>query len=256
MSDSPSIFLALPRRKPDDPIPVELVRNCSVGGVRLADARARHDTLLSRNFNALWAEALNRRGDITHFAMLHNDVAPEPGWLDTLVREMQLVGADLVSAVCPLKDTRGLTSTAVYDPGANTLRRLSVSECGRLPATFDGAQARGLFQREAPSPEWLLLVNTGCWVCRFAEPWVEEAWFEERNRIVRRDDGKFEAQCMPEDWTFSLRLGVSGLRVFATTAVKLAHHGDFGYPNHGKWGLWETDRQTGEVFEESVSLVE
>src|SRR5512146_50667 len=69
----------------------------------------------AKTFNRLWAAALTKaqRGKITHFAMLHSDIAPEPGFLDVLMEECCRLNADLVSAVIPLKDGRAVTSTAI-----------------------------------------------------------------------------------------------------------------------------------------------
>lgn len=265
----PVVYLAQPRRDPWH-VSVSAVksRRTTGRGHRLLQTESRPDSLLCCNFNWYWADALNRRGEgITHFAMLHDDINPEPGWLETLLRELDMAGADLVSAVAPLKDLRGLSSTAVCDPRTNTVRRLAIAETDKLPVTFDAAQARALFRWQSAvaedggdpaddggGPDWHLLVNTGCWVCRFTEPWVEEFFFEERNEIVRGADGVFRAQCFSEDWLASLRLSCNKLRVLATRAVKLGHRGDFDYPNSGGWGCWETDRHSGEVPADELAL--
>src|SRR5262245_31348797 len=75
-------------------------------------------SLLCQNCNALWAEALNQRRDngFEWFAMLHSDVDPEYCWLDRMIDIAEESGADLLSAVIPIKDKRGLTSTAVASP--------------------------------------------------------------------------------------------------------------------------------------------
>src|SRR5215469_17754996 len=57
-------------------------------------------SLLASCFNKAWCAALNlqREGeDITHFAMLHDDVVPEDGWLEQLLKDMKESDADLVS---------------------------------------------------------------------------------------------------------------------------------------------------------------
>src|SRR4051812_1607979 len=67
-------------------------------------------SLLPWNCNRHWCAALNhRRSDqLQWFAMLHADVAPEPWWLDKLIAEAEKQGADLLSAIVPIKDERGL----------------------------------------------------------------------------------------------------------------------------------------------------
>ena len=76
-------------------------------------------SLLANSINRLWVQALNERTDHgwTHFAMHHADVQAPAGWVDTLADEMARVGADVISAVVPIKDYRGLTSTGWRDPG-------------------------------------------------------------------------------------------------------------------------------------------
>jgi hypothetical protein len=69
------------------------------------------------DFNLLWIDALNlfEAGEISHFAMLHGDIMPDPEqrWIDVLLEEMDLHGAELVSAHSPIKDDRGLTSSGI-----------------------------------------------------------------------------------------------------------------------------------------------
>jgi hypothetical protein len=193
-------------------------------------------SLLANNFNQLWCDALNRRQQLglTHFAMLHADIAVPTGWLDALVAEQQRVGADLLSAVVPIKSEAGLTSTGLRAPDAAVGRRLTMREVMRLPVTFCAA--------DTDSPTHWLLVNSGLWVCDFTRPWVEEAHFWIGDRIVRDPSGRFRAEVLAEDWNFSDWCARRGLKVFATRVVPVKHFGTFGYPNDRAWGEWETDR--------------
>src|ERR1700737_1790039 len=67
-------------------------------------------SLLAYGFNELWAHALAERTHaLTHFLLLHADIVPwEDTWLSQLHQEMVRVGAQVLSAVSPLKDPRGL----------------------------------------------------------------------------------------------------------------------------------------------------
>jgi hypothetical protein len=199
--------------------------------------RAQGASLLAYNFNRLWCDALNQRRErgLTHFAMHHADLAAPAGWLDTLIDEMQWSGADVLSVVVPIKDARGLTSTAVQHVESGALRRLTMHEIAELPETFDGAAVC--------KPGEVLLVNTGLWVCDFTRPWVEEAWFTIADRIVRRPDGTFQANVFSEDWNFSAWCQRRGLRVFATRIVPVKHFGAAGFGNEAAWGEWSTDRE-------------
>lgn len=194
-------------------------------------------SLLACNFNQLWCEALNRREELglTHFAMMHSDIAPQPFWLDTLIGEQQRVGADVLSCVVPIKNKRGLTSTGVLYRETGHVRRFTLKETFSLPTTFTIA--------DTPHPDQVLVVNTGLWLCDFTQPWVEQVHFEIKDSIVRRPSGKFQAQTLPEDWHFSAQCAGLNLMVAATRIVPLGHFGRAEYRNDSPWGD-ETD--TGE----------
>lgn len=128
-------------------------------------------SLLARGFNGFLCEALNRRlagENITHFVMLHDDVTPEDGWVDKLVREQLKTDYELLSVVVPIKDGNGLTSTAVSDPHDDfqPWRRLTLHEVLTLPETFD------ITNIQPRPPGSVLLVNTGCFVLDLTAPWL------------------------------------------------------------------------------------
>lgn len=215
-------------------------------------------SLLADSFNSHWKTALNLQlngHDVTLFAMLHNDIVPQDFWLDVLLDELDRTGADVVSAVVPIKDRRGLTSTALddpYDPWS-VYRRLTLKELENIPPTFSATDCAHLSGR-VHRP---LLINTGCWVCRFDRPWKYHVHFEITNRMVfvrksgevipskryvRGDKGLFVSQVMSEDWNFSKQLSILGCDVRATRKVKLSHIGDAPYNNQDlTWGEWEHD---------------
>lgn len=124
-------------------------------------------------FNQFWANAISIQeatGKLTHFAMLHDDIVPESGWLDILMEDLLLSGAVMVSAVVPIKDPLGLSSTAIDNPKDpfQVERRLSMHEIEKLPLVFGSG--------DCGYPDRLLLANTGCWVCDLTHP-----MFHERN---------------------------------------------------------------------------
>ena len=192
-------------------------------------AQVMADSSLVNCFTSLWCAALNYGAEL--FAMQHGDVEPQPGWLDVLLAEGARQQADCIAAVVPLKDNRGVTSTAIDDPDNPwlPLRRLTMTEIwnGSLPATFGSADLR---TRNA------LLVNTGCMLVRMAAL-PDDFVFEQVARRVRLlNDGLWASQFQPEDWIMSRTLHRLGRRVFATRAVPLTHRGDFGYANDRPWG--------------------
>jgi hypothetical protein len=216
MPDRSRVFLACPSYGPVEP---EMAMGIA-GAARRREVTARNTrvSLLALNCNLLWCEALNRRGTAQHpdhFAMLHADIGPETGWLDKLLDERERVGADVLSAIVPIKDDRGQTSTAVETEA--DVRRLSVSELDGLPPTFD-VSALG-------PPGSILLANTGLFVCDFSQPWVEQVWFEIIDTIERNAEGIFEPLNLPEDWNFSRKCAALGVKVFVTQIIKLDHFG-------------------------------
>lgn len=206
--------------------------NASRGGCDIA-VRVASTSLLPFTFNTLWAGVLNERKEhgYTHFAMIHDDVMPAHGWLDVLMMEMEQTNATVISAVVPIKDKRGLTSTALDVTGDPWMpRRLTMAEvyCD-FPETFTH-----------PS----ILLNTGLWLCRLDEPWNTQVWFEQHDRIAVQPNGEYFAQTKSEDWNFSRRLRELGYgdRLYATRKVPLYHESD-NYPNTHPWGEWMTDKE-------------
>jgi hypothetical protein len=192
-------------------------------------------SLLNHGFNRHWAAALNARDEIgaTHFAMIHSDVCPEYGWATVLLDELIERDADVVSAVIPIKDERGLTTTAVYDGDPFVLRRLTLTEIAQLPVTFS----------EADTSRKLLL-NTGLWVCDLRKPWVDGWCFCSKERIVTNDKGRKVAEVSSEDWQFSHYLNEQGAKIYATSKVKVLHEGGTQFGNGEPWGAWTEDKDS------------
>jgi hypothetical protein len=214
------------------------------GSSRRADVTPMdHSTsLLARNFNILFCTALTMRdrGDITHFAMLHDDVVPCDGWLDILLDELEAHDADMVSSVVAIKDHRGLSSTAIADPRTpwNVAKRLTMKELMELPATFSAA--------DCGWPERALLVNTGCWLADLRRPVFQftenplPLFFTIKDRIIH-ENGVYQAQCEPEDWFFSRLLHERGGRVVATRKTGCAHYGNIAFLVDRPWGDLQED---------------
>lgn len=189
-------------------------------------------SLLNHCFNTLWASALSFREKIglTHFAMIHSDVSPDRFWLNTLLDELTRLDADVVSAVIPMKDHKGLTSTGIQTDDPWETRRLTMREVMNLPETFSAKDVGGP-----------LALNTGLWVCDFTKPWCEDLVFNSRERIVRKSDGDYESQVISEDWLMSQRLNQLGCKLYATRKVGVSHEGSIGFTNEYAWGQWDRD---------------
>jgi hypothetical protein len=205
-------------------------------------------SLIPVNCNHHWCAALNTRAanQLEWFAMLHSDIGPEPWWLDKLIAEAIKYGADLLSAVVPLKNEEGLTSTAILKPGGlfGVFHRLSLAQVlhPEFPETFDvGAAVEALARlpgdlRDEGLPRDALLVNTGCMVMRLDRAWADERLYFADLNGIEKVNGELRAACKPEDWYFSHRVAQEGGRVMATRAIKLTHRGVTHFPSYRVWG--------------------
>jgi len=206
------------------------------------------DSLLAKNFNTLYATALEMKlvnPDMKWFAMLHADIEPEEFWLDKLIAEAELHDADMLSVVVPIKDDRGVTSTAFAKSGDrfNMHTRLTMNQVNHasFPQTFDLRQAADALERlpihlrMKNVPREALLVNTGCFCLNLDKPWSDQLWFTINDKI-EKVDGHYVVLNEPEDWFFSRLLASHGARVMATKHVRLTHHGITPYKNWETWG--------------------
>lgn len=187
-------------------------------------------SLLAANFNALWCAALNeahRGRRLDYFAMIHDDIGAQDFWLDMLIDELEATDLDVLGVAVPIKDPRGLTSCAV--DGESLWRpkcRITMQELHSLPPTFTSEDIGGP-----------LLLNTGCWVCKFDLSWAKKVHFTINDRIVfNTATDKFMAEVEPEDWFFSRLCHELGLKLGATRKVKVNHRGQVDYSNEAVWG--------------------
>lgn len=192
------------------------------GGIHHSDPRS---SLLALNFNIGWCEALNLRAQGVaplYFLLLHSDIIAKSGdWFTTLFQEMASHRAEVLSVVVPIKDSRGLTSTA-----RNTDRwrpvRYTLAEIARQPITWT-----------APD----LLVNTGMLLVDMRREWVERVCFTVNDTIAHNPvTGRWEADVEPEDWSFSRQCHALGVQVWATRAVAVTHLGESGFDSDAVWG--------------------
>lgn len=184
-------------------------------------------SVLPHCFNQLLAAALDARdvGKATHLAMAHADIIADPGWLDVLWGEMWRTGADLVSAVVPIKGPTGRTSTAI---GVES-DRWSVKRCifdkdrEKLPATFGPEDVCGEGE--------VLLVNTGLFLADLRCPWWDDFAFTFHARIKKTVTGRV-AECRSEDWELSHHMHAAGAKYLATWKARLRHEGINKWANY------------------------
>lgn len=215
-------------------IPGALMRASKRAGC-LSHYRMQSFSVLPRNFNMLYAEALNSRKEgVTHFCMLHDDIVIEDYWLDKMLDIQERVKADVLSVVSPIKDGRGLTSTALDIPmtdfmGEYTPRRLTLHE---------------IFEKYEPTfTDEKILLNTAVMLVRINNDWADKISFDFDEKIVKNPSGNFEAFGMSEDWLYSRRAKAHGAKLFATREVLINHLGPTKYYNAKPWGEWTEDRQ-------------
>ena len=198
-----------------------------LGGIKVIQS-----SILTKAFNQLWCEALNAKDKgITHFCMLHSDIAPEDFFLDKLHDIMSGVGADILSVVSPMKNHEGLTSTALESESTTRPSRFTMKQIMAGPETFTHDD---------------LLVNTGLMLCDLRKPWAKKVCFRFKDAIVWDEKGA-RAENIPEDWQFSLDAKSEGATVYATRAVKLVHWGQQAYPNDSAWGQLDYDVHNGKA---------
>lgn len=218
--------------------------------------RVQPGSLLANSYNTLLTQALNLREkhNLTWFAILHADIAPEDWWLDKLIELAEKHKADVMSAVVPIKEGSGVTSTGIsgLDDFVGRIRLTqrqiylpvippTFDSDTVIPATFDIDILRDVMkimppEYKIPIPDSArLLVNTGCFVCRLDREWSNLVEFTIRDRICCYD-GFYRPEVEPEDWYFSRRVAELGGRVMATREVTTQHFGGISYDNSKQWG--------------------
>lgn len=213
--------------------------------------KVQQSSLLASACNNLWCTALNRRKDdnLKWFVLLHADIVPEEWFIDKLIALAEQHNADVMSAVVPIKEPSGVTSTAIgKKPNAyERFTRLTMKQIlhPEMPETFDVKDACEFLKKRGMNvPAFCdLLVNTGCMVARLDREWCPNVHFTINDRIVQGIGGQFHEEVEPEDWYFSRRVAELGGKVMATRAVVVEHIGSIPYKSNTVWGE-EFDKAT------------
>lgn len=210
-------------------------------------------SLINLGCNHLLASAINNRCE--WFALLHADIAPEDGWVDKLIGEAIKYEADIMTAIVPIKNNLGVTSTGIMHKDTSRLRpakRFTMKEIwsADFPETFASPYPHGHGSPHHLIPKGFLIANTGCMVCKIGDAngirkWMDvtKVFFDTRSYITPVKDqttGKISlaANEFSEDWWFTYQAQLNGAKVMATRTLKL-NHAD--YPNDRPWGMCETD---------------
>lgn len=202
-------------------------------------------SLLAKNCNELWCDALNLREkhNLKWFALLHSDVRPEPFFLDKMIAIAEKHDAHMLSVALPIKDHRGLTSTAVSHrtSSMHVAGRITQTQLRKLPATFSINDVLETLPNDFPEAGNMLLANTGLMIVRIDMDFSKEVFFTINDAIVQAEDGTYVAQVEPEDWFFSKCVQAYHGRVLVTREVQAYHVGNMEYNNQAVWGN-ETDK--------------
>jgi hypothetical protein len=183
-------------------------------------------SVLTKNFNILYCQALNRRPQVDRFCMHHDDVLAQPGWLTKMLTLMNKHGADILSVAIPIKDKRGLTSTAMDLRSTENPYRIKNLSLRELHEDFEPTFTH-------PN----LLVNSGLMLVNLSRPECEKLVFRFTDEILPdpKQPGKLAAYGVSEDWNFSAQAHALGLKVFCTTEVRVHHVGQYKFDN-SNWG--------------------
>jgi hypothetical protein len=228
------VFLGMPTRNGVISCGAAQAAMVQVTANRIALFRASTHTNLELNYNMLLCDAINlcNHDGVKWFAMLHDDIHPEPFWLDTLIDEAEKYGADLMSAYVPLKDNRQVSSTALSDPNDEWIpfSRLTLKQIHHpdFPDTVDSYSAIAALRR-LPEPFSItcpldseLLINTGCMVMRVDRPWINRIHFHKKDTVIQ-ENGVWGPMTWTEDWMLSQDLHDVGAQIMATRKVSLTH---------------------------------
>jgi|GEM_PF-776344 len=237
------IYLGMPNSGSNEPLmPNTITKACNAKVMSSLDTKM--SSALTHNFNELWCAALNARAThgVTHFAMLHSDIrCLQPEWLDRMIEILLREKCDLLSVVIPIKDGRGLTSTAM-DTDPWRPRRFTMTETYQMPATF-GNEDILKSAKLCEYPIGPILFNTGLWICRLDQPWAEKVCFDIRNRISKTPDGKFYSDFAPEDWEFARWCHKNGINYKVTREIEAVHIGPAAFSNTAPWGSEQIDER-------------
>ena len=217
-----SVFLALPNSGSVDPRLASSLP--AVSTKRDVIIHACTSSILVNTFNEQWCTMLNTP-DISHFAMQHSDVGTEHYWLDTLIDELEKHDLDILSCVIAIKDDSGETSTGVLKENKG-VDRLSLAQIKTLPVTFTEEDMQTVAKGQ-------LLLNTGLWVAKYGEWMKDFPGFHQTSFInCNPDTKKYEVISFSEGWNFSLWTAKKGLKLAATSLLKVDHYGMKGWPNY------------------------
>lgn len=187
-----------------------------------------NSSLLTKCFNVLWVRAV--MSGCRYWAMIHADVNPPPGWLDTMIGDMDRLKATMMSACISLKNEERQISCAMCRPDTCEPHHiLTLDDLEKLPPIFTGWNVNKTLGVDGD-----LLVNTGLWVADLSAEWVYRVWFEFKSSISWTNYKLAHISQASEDWLFSQKLHEHGVTVYATQKMRVGHLGQKEWVCGGK----------------------
>lgn len=227
-----------------------------------------HSSALCYGFNKCWSGMFSHaKFPFDWFVLHHQDIEPEGPWIDILIEEALKGGYDVMTALSPLKDDRGLTSTAYgsMEHDWDRVRRITLIEKDTmLPQTFGIEELVKVLGTEGIRGTPCFLNNTGVMAIRLKEKRLQISrsadcrvgpfaiglkddrrgvwpWCFPGFRMHDRIDfspGYCAAEFISEDWDMGRWCARHGLKVGATSRIDLGHYGRSCYRN--RWDKGQT----------------
>ena len=209
--------------------------------------RSVSSSLLANCFNRLLCSCINE-GCWDWFALVHSDIVPSVEyWMDVMREQAMRHGCWLLHGVSPIKNHRGVTSTALGNAHDEWgyVRRVTVKQTFLLPETWTCTDYLNSFGGPVPDNP-CMLPNTGCLLMKADDAlrqFAIDRGFTIKDRIVPAANGQLISWCVPEDWGTGYWCAQNGIQPWATRALNICHKGEMDFVMTAPWGQWDEDLQ-------------
>lgn len=208
------VFLARPYYRSRDPESDDAAKCSSQRDDVEVHNWSDENNMTCKNFNAALALCLNQKR-YQYFGILHGDVAPAPGFIDSMIHSLDSHHLDVTHCPCRFKNDKYKVMTALGRVGHcwGPNRLLTTKELARLPQTFDAQTLCDFWGMQ----EHILLPNTGCMLWKLG-PWVETfPGFTMLDRMRKLpSNSQWVAESVSEDFWFGFWAAENGVKVGGT----------------------------------------
>ncbi len=228
-------YVAVPYSHGIEPEAWASSRDCLRGHAGItADIRSRSFSILTSNFNKSLVACFNSK-HYDYVALHHSDIQAAPGWLGLMIRDMELVDAEVMHAAVAIKNADGFTSTAIAysEDRWEPIRNITMHELHQLPSVFNISHIQEVIDPAAMR----LCPNTGVLVMKVTEKMLDFPGFSNLDRIIRVSENCWQEKVVPEDWNFGHWCADMGIEVWGTRKVVTHHWGRQRFSSDQIWGL-------------------